>query len=166
MPDNYNLARPPRRKERILGRAATEALLERADFGTLATADSSNWPYATPMSYVFRQGVLYLHTGPAGHKIDNLRGNARISFAVVSSLGKDYRQDSFHAFYESAVLFGEIAEIVEPAEKRRVLAYFMEKYFPERLEEGMAYIDQRLAGTIVYQVKPEKITGKGRPELD
>ena len=75
--------RPMRRFRQQLSQEECRAILERGTSGVLAVAGDEGWPYAVPLSYVYREGKLIFHCATAGHKLDGLRRDGRASFCVI-----------------------------------------------------------------------------------
>ncbi len=76
-----------RRRDRELSRAEAEDILRRGEFGVLGTCGAEGMPYAVPLSYVFEGGCIAFHCAAEGHKLQNLRENARACFTVVGGDG-------------------------------------------------------------------------------
>jgi nitroimidazol reductase NimA-like FMN-containing flavoprotein (pyridoxamine 5'-phosphate oxidase superfamily) len=115
----------------------------------LATSGDDGYPYAVPLSYVYN-GAIYFHCAPAGHKIDNIKYNDKVSFCVVGrakTLPKALNVD-----YQSAIVFGR-AKIIEGEEKNSALRKLMKKYAPES--------DCHTDATVV-KIEIEYISAKGR----
>lgn len=75
--------RPMRRKRQELTKEMTEDILHRNTAGVLALAGDEEFPYAVPISYVYDGTHIYFHTAVTGHKVDALRQNPNVSFAVI-----------------------------------------------------------------------------------
>jgi nitroimidazol reductase NimA-like FMN-containing flavoprotein (pyridoxamine 5'-phosphate oxidase superfamily) len=148
-----------RRKDRILSEEATLALLAEGEVGILATADSENWPYATPLSYVYKDGLIYFHSALSGHKTDNLACNNKVSFVVVGKTKPVY-DGSFTTLYSSVVVFGLARVVSEHEEKKSALYALAAKYLPDCLDRFEDSIARYFKRTAVYAVRPERITGK------
>ncbi|WP_218588377.1 pyridoxamine 5'-phosphate oxidase family protein [Desulfacinum infernum] len=146
-----------RRKDREMETAKAERLLAEGVYGVLSTADGSGQPYGIPLNYVFRDGAVYFHCARFGHKLDNLAANPRVSFCVVGKAR--VLPEQFSTEYESVVAFGEARE-VEGEEKERALVWLLEKYSPDYLEEGRAYIAREGAAAKVIRIDVSRLTGK------
>src|SRR5690606_27146456 len=71
------------RKKQLLSEEETAAVMERCSNGVLACFGDNGYPYAVPLNYVYYNGKIYFHSAKVGHKIDAIRRNPRVSFAVV-----------------------------------------------------------------------------------
>ncbi|MDW7728982.1 MAG: pyridoxamine 5'-phosphate oxidase family protein, partial [Bacillota bacterium] len=61
----------------------TIAVLNRCTNGVLACSGDESYPYAVPLNYVYHDHKIYFHCAKAGHKIDAITKNPKVSFAVV-----------------------------------------------------------------------------------
>ncbi len=63
---------PIRRRDRALDEVEALAILEKAEWGVLATVDAEGWPYAVPMNHALVEGALLLHSA-----LERVTGKAR-----------------------------------------------------------------------------------------
>lgn len=147
-----------RRKEKLMSEAATIQVLTEAEFGTLACICANGYPYAVPLNFVYEKGAIYFHSAHTGHKIDNIKNDAKVSFSVVNYV--NLLPSKFDTEYDSAVLFGTATEITDEMEKRQALVSLIKKYSNEYFEKGMAYITKSMNTAAVYKIKIEHMTGK------
>ncbi|MDR2826278.1 MAG: pyridoxamine 5'-phosphate oxidase family protein [Deltaproteobacteria bacterium] len=157
--------RNPRRKDRQISEQEAIAVLKDGEYGVLATVDKDGWPYATPLSYLYKDGLVYFHCAVSGHKIDNLAFNSKVSFVVVGKTKPVYNS-GFTTIYASAIVFGQAQVITDPEAKKTALYDLAAKYLPEYLGEAEGSIAHYFARTDVYVIRPERITGKantGKP---
>jgi nitroimidazol reductase NimA-like FMN-containing flavoprotein (pyridoxamine 5'-phosphate oxidase superfamily) len=103
------MIREMRRQDRLLSRPEAIAIMEKGDYGVLACSDCE-YSYAVPLSYVWDDGVIFFHSARQGHKLDNLRANPRVSFAVVETF--EALPGKFAANYRSAIAFGKAGEVL------------------------------------------------------
>jgi nitroimidazol reductase NimA-like FMN-containing flavoprotein (pyridoxamine 5'-phosphate oxidase superfamily) len=149
--------REMRRKDREMTRAEAEALLHEADFGFLASVDDEGRPYCVPLNHVFTDGYIVFHSALKGAKLDNLRSNPRVSYAVCTE--HEVLPQEISTRYKSAVLFGT-AEIVEdPALKRELLVALLNRLAPGR---NFACGGETIGNTCVVRIKIDRLTGKKR----
>ncbi len=154
-------ARPIRRKDRALTKEESAELISRGEYGVLATVDAGGQPYAVPLSYVVRDERLYFYSAMAGHKIDNISHNPRVSFAVVGETQPVYDRD-FSTYYESVVVFGPLRLVEDEKEKHEALWHLAAKYLPDYLDQAQASIKKSFSRTAVYALEMEVITGKSK----
>jgi nitroimidazol reductase NimA-like FMN-containing flavoprotein (pyridoxamine 5'-phosphate oxidase superfamily) len=157
------LERAIRRKDRFMNEEETVALLEAGEFGVLATVDEQGWPYATPLSYVYRDGLIYFHCAPTGHKTSNLAFSGKVSFVVVGGTKPVYKH-GYTTLYSSAVVFGTAELLADPDKKTKALTDLAAKYFPGQMDMAPSEITRYFARTDVYVIRPERITGKANKQ--
>ena len=150
---------PVRRKDRILPEEEASQLLERGEYGFLATIGKDGVPYAVPLSYVVLEGNVYFHCALDGRKVDNLRFCPKVSFAVVGNTQPIFDK-TFTTYYESAIAFGTVDEVSDAEEKFRVLYLLSEKYLPDHMSKAPDAIQSSLAKVSVYRLEVASVTGK------
>ncbi len=157
--------REVRRRERALSESEAREILARADHGVLATTGADGWPYAVPLNHVLVDDAIYLHCAFEGHKLDNIARNERVSYCAVASAR--VLPENLSTLYESAIVFGRAAVVVDEEEKRHALRLLMERFCGESAETG-ARFEQHLRqhGTSqVIRIAIDRITGKAhRPD--
>jgi len=148
-----------RRSDREITVQEAGALLDSAEYGVLSTVGPDGQPYGVPLNFVYRNGCIYFHAALTGHKLDNIRANARVSFCVVGST--KILPDKFATEYESAVAFG-IASEIDGDERHDALVWLLEKYCPDFIEAGRQYIEQKDKATNVVKIAISHLSGKAR----
>lgn len=150
---------PMRRVDRRLKNEDACRILRQGEFGILSTVDSDGQPYGVPLSFVYLDEVIYFHCAVAGHKLENLAASSRVSFCVVGRT--QVLPDKFTTNYESAIAFGQAAE-VQGEEKDLALLALLEKYSPDFIESGTTYIAKEAVRTKVVKITIDHLTGKAR----
>jgi nitroimidazol reductase NimA-like FMN-containing flavoprotein (pyridoxamine 5'-phosphate oxidase superfamily) len=148
-----------RREDRLVTRAETEEVLYAGEYGVLSSVDPDGQPYGVPLSYIYQDDAVFFHSATSGHKLDNITGNARVSFCVVGKT--DLLPDKFTTEYESAVVFGTTCEALGE-ERYEALIGLLEKYSADHIDAGKAYIDQKDRFTKVFKIRIDHISGKAR----
>ena len=150
-----------RRKDRKMPDAETMELLCSGEYGILSTVGEEGQPYGIPLSYVVREDVIYFHCAAKGHKIDNIKHQPQVCFTVVGKTQPIYDGD-FTTYFESAVAFGRVQAITDPAQKTAALMALCQKYLPGHMGKAPADIDRSLAITAIYAIYIERVTGKAK----
>jgi uncharacterized protein len=153
------MTRAIRRSDREIAIQEAKTILDRAEYGILSTVGKDGQPYGMPLSYVYRNGAVYFHCAPSGHKLANIEYSAKVSFCVVGNT--KVLPDKFATEYESAVVFG-VASEVGGTERHDALLWLLEKYCPDYIEEGRLYIGQKGKTTRVFKIEIHHISGKAR----
>ena len=117
------------------------------------------YPYGMPINHYYceEDGKLYFHGGRKGHKIDAMQRHDKASFCVYDA---GFRKEGDWALnIKSVIVFGRI-EFVEDREKvYRICAELSHKFTKdESFIQGE--IDRSGAGTLMFALVPEHITGK------
>ena len=129
----------------------------------LAVSGDGGYPYAVPLSYVWKDGKLYFHWATAGHKLDAVRRDSRASFCVVDQ--DRVVPEEYTTYYRSVIVFGRVRLLDDPAEKRRAAELLAEKYRPGFPEEMAAEIDGAWERLCAAELTAELVTGKQAREL-
>lgn len=151
--------REMRRSDRSLNAQEIESILEKVEYGFLSTEGDNNYPHTVPISYVYANNAIYIHCAGQGYKIDNMKRNSKVCFAIVGDT--EVIPEKFSTAYQSVIVYG-ITEIVYGDEKKKALEHIIDKYSKEFKEQGMEYINKAIDMTTVVKINIEKFTGKGR----
>ena len=149
-----------RRKDKERDAAFAWDVLDRADYVTLAMADTEGKPYCIPLTVAVDReyGVLYFHCAREGLKLELLRQNSAVCLSAVSAMASVPRQ--FSLSYSSAVLRGHAQEVTDEGEKVKALLLLCTKYDPKGMDRFEGALEQNLDATCVVKILPEEITGK------
>lgn len=154
---------PIRRKDREISREEAERILREAEYGTLAMCDDGE-PYAVPVSFVFWQNAVWIHSAQAGRKIRILEKSPRVHFSAAQNVQAAFTK-YFTSFYESAMISGTAVFVTDENEKRTALRELCRKYLPERMDVADEHISHLLAATAILKISAETLTGKAnRPK--
>lgn len=150
-----------RRSDRRLNDEETLEILNKGEYGILATVDSDGQPYGVPISYIVKDNCIYYHgTNAGGSKHDNILNNKKISFTVVGNT--QVLPDKFGTLYESAIVFGEAYLVNDEDEKLSAFREFLKKYCDGFLAEGEKYIGNAGPKAIMVKIIINSLTGKSR----
>jgi nitroimidazol reductase NimA-like FMN-containing flavoprotein (pyridoxamine 5'-phosphate oxidase superfamily) len=163
LPKGKTMFREMRRKKQLLSEEETIAILQSCTSGVLAVSGDNNYPYAVPLSYAYKDGKLFFHFAKAGHKLDSILKNNKVSFCVIQT--DDVVQKTFTTHFRSAIVFGRARILTEDGEKKYALECLVEKYSPDYVAEGQAEIAQAWDRVHVAEVQIEHVTGKAAIEI-
>ena len=156
--------REMRRTKQLLPASEAERILRECSHGVLALLGDEGWPYAVPMSYVYRDGRLYMHCAKAGHKLDAIRACDRASFCVVAR--DDVLPEKLTTLYESVIAFGRIKVLEDAEEKRSAAVLLGQKYCAGMpAPELDAYIKAEWPGLNMLELSIEHMTAKESRDL-
>ena len=154
--------REMRRKMQALTAEETAEILKRNTSGVLSLNGDDGYPYGVPLSYVYLDSKLYFHCAGAGHKLDSILKDNKVSFCVIDQdqvVGEEYT-----TYFRSVIAFGR-ARVLEGAEKLRPLVELCEKYYPGHLEQTRQKAEHALKNVSIVEVTIEHMTGKTAMEL-
>jgi nitroimidazol reductase NimA-like FMN-containing flavoprotein (pyridoxamine 5'-phosphate oxidase superfamily) len=138
-------------------REEAEALLCEADFGFLASVDDMGQPYCVPLNHVFTDGYIVFHSALEGAKLDNIRANPKVSYAVCTE--HEVLPEETSTRYKSAIAFGTAEIVEEPDLKRELLMALLQRLAPGK---GFRCGGETIANTCVVRIKVDALTGKKR----
>ena len=148
-----------RNKKRAVTEAEARELLERGEYGILSTCGADGQPYGIPLSYCVIDDAIYFHCAIAGHKLENIAANGKVSFCVVGKT--EVLPDKFTTRYESVVVSGRATEVFD-AEKRLGMEGLLPKYSAGFVGKGIKYINADWEQTRVFKISIDDICGKAR----
>lgn len=141
------------------------AFLRTAQVGHIASSRDGQ-PFLTPSLFWFDEEnhQIIFHSNVTGRIRSNLETNPRVCFEA-SEMGRLLPSNvalEFSVQYRSVVVFGTVRLLTDPAEARRALYGFIQKYFPS-MQAGKEYrpiTDKELKHTSVYAIQIEEWSGK------
>ncbi len=155
--------RDMRRKKQQLSEAETIEILRSGTSGVLAVEGDDGYPYAVPLSYAYKDGKLYFHFARAGHKLDGILRNNKVSFCVIAA--DQVVPETFTTHFRSAIVFGRARILTEDGEKKHALECLAEKYSPGYPAEAQAEIARDWKRVCAAEVQVEHMTGKAAKEI-
>lgn len=141
--------------------SAAEAweLLASGEYGILSTRGPDGEPYGLPLNYCVVNGAIFFHCAVAGHKLENIVADNRVSFCVVGTT--EVQPDQFATRYASVIVSGRAVEVFGD-EKQLALEGLLAKYSAPFLAEGLRYITTHSGHTRVFRISIAAISGKAR----
>ncbi len=155
--------REMRRKEQLLSQEETIAILKKGSSGVLGVSGDDDYPYTVPISYVYREGKLFFHGAPSGHKIDGIQRNNKVSFCVIDH--DEVIQKTFTTHFRSAIVFGRARILTDDHERRMAMEYLVEKYSPDYVTEGQQAIERGWEKVCPVEITIEHMTGKAALDI-
>lgn len=155
--------RPMRRFRQELAQEECVRVLERGTHGVLAVLGENGYPYAVPLSYVYREGKIWFHCAKAGHKLDALRNYNKVSFCVVDQ--DQIVPEEYTTYFRSVIAFGTVRELEDEEAKRQALEHLAAKYSPEQEAGRQEEIRSQFAHVTMVELNVEYMTGKEAIEL-
>ena len=157
------MLREMRRGRQALSYEDAEAVLQNGSHGVLAVSGDDGYPYAVPLSYVYREGRIYMHCATRGHKLDAIRRDCKVSFCVVAQ--DKVVPERFLTLYRSAVAFGKARIVTDDEVKRQAITWLAARYSPGFSESAAQEIEREWNAFCVVEIKVEHLSGKVAREL-
>ena len=153
--------REMRRGRQLLSREENIAVMDRCTNGVLACLGDEGYPYAVPLSYVYFNDKIYFHSAKAGHKIDAITKNPKVSFSVIDE--DTIASEKYTSYFRSVIAFGK-ARIVEGDEQLEAFKALVEKYSGDQPEEAKRKEIAGCTQACIIAIDVEHITGKKAKE--
>ncbi|HEX2944849.1 MAG TPA: pyridoxamine 5'-phosphate oxidase family protein [Clostridia bacterium] len=155
--------REMRRKKQLLSDEETIRILNSCTSGVLGVIGDDDYPYTVPVSYVYRDGKLFIHSAKEGHKIDSIKKNDKVTFCVIEK--DEVIQKTFTTHFSSVSVFGRARILSEDSDRRHALESLIEKYSPDYIKEGQQAIKGAWDRVCLIEIKIEHMTGKAAMEI-
>ena len=148
-----------RRKDRqITDREQIDAVIRGCTVCHLALA-VDNEPYVLPICFGYDGKSLFIHTAPAGKKIDFMTANPRVGFAMdrnVRLLAAESDPCRFSFAFESVMGSGTIHELEDYPDKCHALDWIMRQYSPGQWH----FVPEQLRNVRIWRIAIESLTAK------
>lgn len=127
--------------------------------GVLSVIGDGGYPYGMPMNHFYNEadGKIYFHCGKAGHRLDALKRDGRVSFCVYDRGHKNLDEWAFKV--KSVIIFGKI-QIVDDMDRIIEISTRLSHKFTQDDEYIKNEIEKYAAGTLLLVLTPEHICGK------
>ncbi len=155
--------REMRRKKQILSEGECIDVLQRGTSGVLAVSGDDGYPYAVPLSYVYHDSKIFFHCAKAGHKIDSITGNEKVSFCVIDK--DSVVPEEYTSYFRSVIVFGKARIIEDEAQARSAIERLAKRYSPEQEQGRLQEIDRLMAQLCMIELDIEHMSGKEAIEL-
>lgn len=135
-----------------------EEILTGAEFCRIAMMDD-NIPYMLPFNYGYKDRCIYIHSAPAGKKIDLLKRNGFVCFEVEQTarvLPED-KACKWATLYRSVVGYGEVEIITDFDGKKRGLEIIMAQH---RAPDQTDFEPTEVKSIVILKLTISSITGK------
>ena len=150
--------RQMRRSDRLMEDQEARAILEKGDYGVLATISEDQTPYCVGINYVVDGDRIYFHSAPEGHKIDNIQNNPALCLTVVEKV--HIKPGQFTADFDSVVAFGSGRILKDIREITIPLTKLCEKYSAGFMDKVPQMIRASAGKVVVIEMVISRLTGK------
>ncbi len=156
------MIREMKRSEQSLSMGDNMAVLNRCSSGIMACHGDVEYPYAVPLNYVYCEGKIYFHSAKAGHKIDAIVRNPKVSFTVIDQ--DVIVSEEYTSYFRSVIVFGT-ARICEGEEWENGFQALVEKYSGDRPAQEKQNKISGCQRSHIIAIDVEHVTGKEAKEL-
>ena len=151
--------REMRRFKQQLDAKQCQEVLRTQKRGVLSLLGDGGYPYGIPLNhwYCEEDGRLYFHGAKAGHKIDALKRNNKVSYCVYDEGYVNPGEWAKHV--KSVIVFGKIEFIEDEAKAKEICSNIVRKFTgdEEYLENELKLALSRVQCLVLV---PEHMTGK------
>jgi nitroimidazol reductase NimA-like FMN-containing flavoprotein (pyridoxamine 5'-phosphate oxidase superfamily) len=154
-----------RRKERSKDTAWIKAFLERAEFGTMATARGEQ-PFLVTRNFAYDEEAhaIYMHGAKQGRTYESATEEPRVCFSAsrAGRLLPAKRASKLGTEFSGVVVFGRLQVVDDLEEGRLGLQLLCNKYFPH-MQAGVDYeaiSDNDVKATAVLRIDIDRWSGK------
>jgi hypothetical protein len=141
----------------ISSREEMEAILRQGGLGYLALSRDDE-PYVVPLNYAYQDGTIVFHCAYEGRKIDYLRTNPRVCFAVGRQTGQtqDHGGAACEVDNDSVLCYGTARPLEDLNERARALNAFNRTFRPGADDLSL----KRVENCNVIEIRIEEMTGR------
>ncbi len=141
-------------KERV------ESIIARCDICYVGLTDLEGNPYVIPMNFGYRDGVIYLHSGPEGNSIGMLAKNDHvcITFSIDHELVFQHPKVacSYRMRAKSVICRGRVTFLDDLSEKREALDIIMKHY----IDRDFIYSDPAVKNVKIWEIPIDFVSAK------
>ncbi|WP_243577888.1 pyridoxamine 5'-phosphate oxidase family protein [Clostridium minihomine] len=145
---------------RVMSQEEAIQVLQEGKYGIMSIATPDGEPYGVPLNYFYlpEEQAIYFHCFVKGRKLDILKENNRVSFAVIGQ--ETIMPERFVTHYDSVIATGTASFITDPQEKTKRLIQLCDILAPGVLDRRDEVIRKQLAAVTIVKINVEQITGK------
>lgn len=149
-------------REFVESREEIEAILNVETIGFLGLCMDGQ-PYVAPLNYGYVEGRILFHGAFTGKKMDHLRANPQVCFAVGRQSGQVRQHgegDPCHVDSDSVICYGRARVIEDLEERNRTLDVFNHCFRPGAEEISL----EATEGCCAVEIKITEMTGRQERE--
>ncbi|KQC12352.1 MAG: pyridoxamine 5'-phosphate oxidase family protein [Methanothrix sp.] len=137
-------------KPREMSGEECEDLLAKSMVGRLGLSGAGQ-PYVVPMSYVYAGGVILLHSGLRGKKLEIARQNPRVAFEVDSVE---------RGSWKSVIVSGEARLSQDADAKERLFDVFTKSEMGGHGGKNFRREEMEKMPMVIWEIEIEEMTGR------
>jgi hypothetical protein len=109
-----------------------DEIINKCEVCVIGMIDGDNGPYILPFNFGYKDGRLFIHSGPEGKKIGIWEKDNRVCVSFSTDFKLNVRHEnvacSYSMRYRSLLIYGKVIPLIELDEKAKALNIIMEKY--------------------------------------
>ena len=151
-------------REFVESREEMELILGEETVGYLGLSMDGQ-PYVVPLNYAYVDGRILFHCAMTGKKLDYLKRNQQVCFAVGRQSGEVRRHaegDPCHVDSDSVICYGR-ARVVEDLEERKEVLDTFNRCFRSDAEEIPLEAARKCCAVVIKIIE---MTGRGERERE
>ncbi len=135
-----------------------EEILAGAEICRIAMIDG-DMPYMLPFNYGYKNRCIYIHSAPAGKKIDLLRKNGHVCFEVEQTARVIPKEKAckWATLYRSVIGYGEVEIMTDFENKKRGLQIIMAQHGAPDIPE---FQPKEVESMVILKLTISSLTGK------
>lgn len=141
--------------------SAIEEIIQSCEVCNVGMVDQDNLPYTLPFNFGYKNNTVYLHSAPAGKKIEILKANPNVCITFSNS-HELYKQSenvacSYGMRYRSVLIRGRVEFVEDYDEKISILNLIMKQYTQR---DDFSYSEPSVKNVTVMKIEATKIEAK------
>lgn len=137
-----------------------EEIIRKCPYCLVGIIDLNGNPYVVPMNFAWQHGIIYLHSGPEGSKVEMVAQHPQVCITFCEGHELVYMHKQIACSYSmksrSVICHGKVRFIEDTDEKREVLNILMHQY----TSNECGYAEPAIRNVKVWEVKVEEMTCK------
>lgn len=133
-------------------------ILKNNHSGVLSLISPDGYPYGVPMTYVYMDGKIVVHSSIVGHKMDCIKSNPKVCFTIIDY--DELSEDSVTNFYRSAIVFGTASIVEENEKKFEYISRFTGELVGKPMRPCMPAVRTGKFPMEIIIIEPEHMTAK------
>ena len=136
-------------------------IISKCEACVVGMVDLQGKPYVLPFNFGYKDGKLYIHSGPEGKKIDIWEKNPYVCVSFSTDYKMNIRHEtvacSYSMKYRSVLMHGKVKSVDDLEQKAQVLNIIMEKYSGK---SDFSYNEPALANVNVFEIEISEIESR------
>ncbi|MCD8177333.1 MAG: pyridoxamine 5'-phosphate oxidase family protein [Tannerellaceae bacterium] len=145
-----------------------EEVIRQCQICYVGIADTDGTPYVIPMNFGYKEGIVYLHSGPEGRSLSILERNPRVCITFYHTEGLVNQHPEVACSYSmkgrSVIGWGTVEFEEDMEKKREILDIFMKQY----ISASFKYSDPAVRNVKIWKIALESMSCKEfgvRPQI-